>query len=867
MKVSSALLALLPLAAAMPTAPPYGGQQITDPVRLAELKAMHADVLDKLNNGVVIPVEKDTFKNLKSDPTAKRNFVIAGLAGMALLEAAYEGVDILATLAARLHDVFTQSNFNIWDNTGYCRTYFQTHSGGEEKIQTFARGSSSVTASTQGNTGWNDPKNSDPPVLFFENESSVGLYSVQFTATDGVAWDGIEGTKKCYIEGLCNPQYVFYRKGYNIVLNTWQSQGDSTSCWYSSGEDCKGLCDSGVKDQFADNGVVWGGKCAIPCLGDEGDGYTTVPKESPKIMVAGDSISHGMESDWTWRYRLSQWFDKNAYKTQFVGPFGGTHGPQPLTVSQPRAPLFPGEAAPKIDESTGLYAGGVNPSFASSGHASWWGRQAAQTKETIHAWVAEHQPDYLLLLLGFNDLGWFVSGPEGLIGNMGAIVEYAREAKSDIKILVGNVVDRTEISGRQDLIDNTAKYNEMLRNKIPNWFRWESPIAYVDVNANYNCRPGGCPDGYDGLHPNAMGEYHIAEAFARVLKSSFGFTGIDFQVPDSVEARTVGVPSGVQTLSMPEGLFTTWTRDGNARGYDIRSRIKGMTSWWSEGPVYPATWGSWSTWVLDGQEWEYQVRTRGDDGSSDWSGIVSAVAHPKTAPGPSYITSVPKGSDSIEISWHPVTGYDVNRYSVIVWDKDDAGAFINMQAASGTSFTATGLKSGHRYGTWVATNVNMQGSISAQAEAPGGLPSPGREVIVGGGMPSKPTGLSVTNIDATTVSLSWSSAANAVGYAIYVISDVDNSINLDGNTTDTTWSIAFLFPGTWHHQFCVAAYNGNLETDHNTCVTPPKVDKRDETSVNSTVTVDAPEKLFDDSTFQMLYKLWSQNVTLFSTGY
>lgn len=26
-----------------------------------------------------------------------------------------------------------------------------------------------------------------------------------------------------------------------------------------------------------------------------------------KIMVVGDSISHGADSDWTWRYRVWQW--------------------------------------------------------------------------------------------------------------------------------------------------------------------------------------------------------------------------------------------------------------------------------------------------------------------------------------------------------------------------------------------------------------------------------------------------------------------------------------------------------------------------------------------------------------------------------
>lgn len=44
---------------------------------------------------------------------------------------------------------------------------------------------------------------------------------MQFTATDRVAWSGIPNTRKCGEEGLCYPQFVFYRTDFNIVLNTW----------------------------------------------------------------------------------------------------------------------------------------------------------------------------------------------------------------------------------------------------------------------------------------------------------------------------------------------------------------------------------------------------------------------------------------------------------------------------------------------------------------------------------------------------------------------------------------------------------------------------------------------------------------------
>ena len=62
--------------------------------------------------------------------------------------------------------------------------------------------------------------------------------------------------------------------------------------------------------------------------------------------------------------------DHLVYQPQFVGPYYGTHGPEPLTVSQPDKLLFPDEA-PRPDPPVvvGDYAGGVSPDFANTaGH-------------------------------------------------------------------------------------------------------------------------------------------------------------------------------------------------------------------------------------------------------------------------------------------------------------------------------------------------------------------------------------------------------------------------------------------------------------------------------------------------------------------
>jgi hypothetical protein len=48
-------------------------------------------------------------------------------------------------------------------------------------------------------------------------------------------------------------------------------------------------------------------------------------------------------------------------------------------------------------------------------------------------------PDYLLVELGFNDLGSFVSEADGAIANMKTFIANARSAKPDIRFAITNV--------------------------------------------------------------------------------------------------------------------------------------------------------------------------------------------------------------------------------------------------------------------------------------------------------------------------------------------------------------------------------------------------------------------------------------------
>lgn len=136
-------------------------------------------------------------------------------------------------------------------------------------------------------------------------------------------------------------------------------------------------------------------------------------------MIVGDSISQGLEGDFTWRYRLFQWFKQQEVTVQFVGPYLGTlpqdNGSRPLPAVR----------------ADGLYAAGM-PTF-NSNHFASWGRQCLQDIGLIGGMVETYQPDYLLVELGFNDLGWWVSNATGTLQSMKNLVDEARAAKPDLK--------------------------------------------------------------------------------------------------------------------------------------------------------------------------------------------------------------------------------------------------------------------------------------------------------------------------------------------------------------------------------------------------------------------------------------------------
>lgn len=530
-----------------------------------------------------------------------------------------------------------------------------------------------------------------------------------------------------------------------------------------------------------------------------------------KVMVVGDSMSQGKEGDYTWRYRLWQWFREQHVAVDFVGPYSGTQ-PQDLGLA-PQPPKLQGEADPDPGppRTSGGYAAGTEG--FDSDHFAVWGRQAAQDKGLIKAQVEKYRPDLLLVGLGFNDMGWFVSDAPGTLDSMKTLVDEARAAKPDLKLALANVPQRTKIGGRDDLITKTDDYNKLLAAAIPTWSTADSPVKLVDWRGAYDCAPANCPAAYDGLHPNSTGEYQIAHAFEKTLHDGFGLGGSVPDAPAKGPDRPGGTPANVDAATSGSGIVVTWDKVYGAYGYEVRSRPAGASDWTTT-KVNVLRFDS--TWVTDGQQWEYQVRADTGGSGGDWSGTVSATAHPQTAPGPVGIVTNATAT-GVDFAWGTPTGPytdTIDRYGVLAYDNDTPGAFVETVGTRGKSLHLDGLKPGHRY-TLAVQTWNAAG---------GGMPATGRPVVVGGGTPPAPSGLKVTSTDATTVRLDWTGSAQAAGYRVWTrnINDGSPSTAQEWIVQDTSHGIAFLYPGVWNYEFCVTAVNGALESGKSECVVAPR---------------------------------------------
>ncbi len=352
--------------------------------------------------------------------------------------------------------------------------------------------------------------------------------------------------------------------------------------------------------------------------------------------------------------------------------------------------------------------------------------------------------------------------------------------------------------------------------------------------------PGGGSNSdaaYDGLHPNALGEYELAKAFSQALVSAFSLGRRELAVPKHIPPRPLPTPTQFRAVAAPSGVVITWAAVYGAYGYDLEHRHAGDRGWTRT--HLNSNRYDWQR-LRRGQKVEARVRTSGGDTlQSGWSAIASAVADPQTPPAPVNIVSHATAT-GFTLSWDPPPppfAGEIDRYGIVHFDGDQPGAFPGIAGVRGGRAELDGFPRGHK----------VYITIETWSTVGGGIPASARAVIVGRGTPAAPGSVRAEPLDAHTVEVRWPEVSGAAGYDVWIrekprrggsglcaaprLARPLEPVACEEDSTSCARTVTarlYMEPSVWAWEYTVRAYNGNDVSGLSEWVTAPPLQGTEE---------------------------------------
>jgi len=261
-------------------------------------------------------------------------------------------------------------------------------------------------------------------------------------------------------------------------------------------------------------------------------------------MIVGDSISQGSSGDYTWQYRLYEHLRADGVSPQMVGPYNY---------------LFNNVTSVQGDCS---YA---DPKFENANDAMW-GMTLFSAEDAIGATVTTYRPNYLLVLLGLDDIFWYGISQPDMAANLAGFIAAARAAQPHIRIVLGLIPPDVNQQNNPAFAANVADFNQTISSTASQLSTAASPIAVAQDGSDIDV----AADLWDGTHPNANGEVKIAAGFADVLASQFHLGGA---YPTPFPVLPTGPLTHPQLTVTPSATagqaVLSWTLAPGAEGYYV----------------------------------------------------------------------------------------------------------------------------------------------------------------------------------------------------------------------------------------------------------------------------------------------------------
>ncbi|OHV33578.1 MULTISPECIES: GDSL-type esterase/lipase family protein [Pseudofrankia] len=285
------------------------------------------------------------------------------------------------------------------------------------------------------------------------------------------------------------------------------------------------------------------------CAGGGGSGGGPPPPATTgppvRLIIFGDSVTHGSAGDFTWRYRLAK------------------H----LTLSAPGRVDFVGDRDDLWDNvaDVGGSQAYADPYFDRDHHARW-GDALRVEVPTIEGVLRKNPADVVLVALGANDLAYWTSSPATL-ALMRQLVDNARRANPNVTFVIGHVLTRWDPYTNSPALAAASEFNQLLDAQAPGWSTPTSKVVIARSDQDWNPRQ----DTWDGSHPDPDGEMLIARGFANALAGlgiggQFGEVYSGLAWPGTGQTPTA-TPAGGTRYTL------TWPATPGAADYLIERRV------------------------------------------------------------------------------------------------------------------------------------------------------------------------------------------------------------------------------------------------------------------------------------------------------
>ncbi len=197
------------------------------------------------------------------------------------------------------------------------------------------------------------------------------------------------------------------------------------------------------------------------------------PATPIKIMPLGDSITEGITGNASYRYYLWQRLQAAGHQVDFVGSMSGVYGGPPLFSD--------------FDQD----------------HEGHWGWRVDEILAHIGTWAHAVQPDVVLIHLGHNDL-WDSQSISSTIDELGQLIDALRSVNPHVQVLLAQVIPSTEAA-----LVGLSSVNAQIPALVAVKTTSSSAVLVVDQYSSFDA----VVETWDGVHPNAEGEQHMADTW------------------------------------------------------------------------------------------------------------------------------------------------------------------------------------------------------------------------------------------------------------------------------------------------------------------------------------------------------------------